>query len=468
MLGGVNGDRAAGAAGVYTAGVRRWAGQATALADVPWSEVDGAELRVLLRELETVSRRVEAALAEATAALSGSLVRAGLSPGSAAQSCAEATGTGVGVARRRAEAGQRADTPAMRAVREGRIGAAHERVIAEHLTELPADTSEEVREELAVLLVARAAEGASPRAVGALARAELARLDPGRLDRVEELQQARRSLRLGAPGVDGLSSVGITCEPRLQALLDAVVARFGAPGQCVAAPVGPVTGDPADPATLAAADSRSPEQRAYDAVCHVMALGLQAAPGSARGVASIVVRVSPEQLDEIAGGGGLVATDAGAQLSTRQAVSLAGRRSWFVSALREGREELHRVDVDRAPRNRLASALQRMVLYAAHGGCTYPGCEQAAAKCQAHHVVEWAAGGETTVANLGDACPVHHGWVGAGGGGGPGGRPRRSVPGGWSTVADPARPGRPRWIPPGTPGLPHPSCTPGSPEPVAA
>jgi len=231
---------------------------------------------------------------------------------------------------------------------------------------------------------------------------------------------------------------------------------------------------------LAAADTRSPEQRAYDAVCHVIALGLQAAPGSARGVASIVVRVSPEQLDEITGGG-LAATDAGAQLSTRQAVSLAGRRSWFVSALREGREELHRVDVDRAPRNRLASALQRMVLYAAHGGCTYPGCEQAAAKCQAHHVVEWAAGGETTVANLGNACPVHLGWVGAGGGsgsgryrsggigsgrGGPGGSP-----GGWSTVADPARPGRPRWIPPGTPGLPLPPGTrgaPRTPEPAAA
>ena len=179
-----------------------------------------------------------------------------------------------------------------------------------------------------------------------------------------------------------------------------------------------------------------------------------------------------EQLDEIVGGGGLVATDAGAQLSTRQAVSLAGRRSWFVSALREGREELHRVDVDRAPRNRLASALQRIVLYAAHGGCTYPGCEQAAAKCQAHHVVEWAAGGETTVANLGNACPVHHGWVGAGsgagGGGGSGGSPGRGGPGGWTTVVDPARPGRPRWIPPGTPGLPHPSRTRSTPEPAAA
>ena len=118
-------------------------------------------------------------------------------------------------------------------------------------------------------------------------------------------------------------------------------------------------------------DERTPEQRAHDALVHQWALGSTVDPARPAGVATIVVRVTPEQLEDPTA---LVETDSGTQLSVRQAVSMAGSMPWFVSLLRDGREELHRIDVDAHPERRLASALQRLVLYAAHGGCTFPGC----------------------------------------------------------------------------------------------
>lgn len=425
------------------------------LSDVCWSEVPDSGLPGVLRQLEEISRRLEAISAAGAAEAAARAERAGKSVTSAAVGLGRELGLTAGQCRSRIEAGRREGTPAMDSHRQGRITAAQERAIGEAVAELPEGTPDEARRDFSRHLTGLAEAGASVRALTAAAARELAKADPGRLERLEEQQQKRRELRLQRAGLDGLASVGITCEPRLQALLAAVIARFGAPGQCISAGVDPVTGEARREGTgvgdgvgdgegagagdLAESDTRTAGQRAYDALCHVLSMGLAVEPGATRGVAAIVVRLTPEQLDAVESGeqGGLVETDGGAQLSAAQAVSLAGRRSWFLSALREGREELRRIDVDRGRDRRLASAIQRVVLYAAHGGCTHPGCERPAAACQAHHVVEWAEGGATTVSNLALACPIHHGWIGSG-------------PDSWRTVPDPARPGMPRWIPPGT------------------
>ena len=418
------------------------------LSGASWSEVPGRELHGVLRQLEELSRTLEAVSAAGAAEAAARAERAGRSLTSAATGLGRELGLTAGQCRSRIEAGRREGTSAMDAHRRGRITAGQERAIADAVAELPDGTPEEARRDFSRHLTGLAEGGMSVRAITAAAARELAAADPGRLDRLEEQQQKRRELRNNRPGLDGLSSVGITCEPRLQALLAAVIARFGAPGQCMATPMDPAPGEPAEPGTgtpadhggLAESDTHTAGQRAYDALCHVLALGLAVEPSATRGVAAVVVRLTPEQLDAVENGeqGGLVVTDGGAQLSAAQAVSLAGRRSWFLSALRDGREELRRIDVDRGYDRRLASAIQRLVLYAAHGGCTYPGCERPAAGCHAHHVVEWSEGGPTTVSNLALVCPIHHGWIGTG-------------PDSWRTVPDRARPGMPRWIPPGTP-----------------
>ena len=410
------------------------------LSSVRWSELSGSELSGALRRLEELSRRLDAISAAGAAESAGRAERAGRTVTSAATALGKELGLTAGQCRSRIDAGRREGSPAMDAHRRGRITAGQERAIGEAVDELPEGTPAEARRDFSRHLTELAEVGASVRAITAAAARELAKADPGRLERLEEQQQKRRELRAHRPGLDGLSSVGITCEPRLQALLAAVIARFACPGQCISASVDPETGEPVDRDELAAADTRTAGQRAYDALCHVLSLGLVVEPGATRGVAAIVVRLTAEQLDgvEAGGAGDLVETDAGVQMTAAQAVSLAGRRSWFLSALSDGREELRRIDIDRGRGGRLATAIQRLVLYAAHGGCTHPGCEQPAAKCQGHHVVDWARGGPTTLTNLALVCPIHHGWIGDG-------------PGQWRTVPDPAQPGRPRWIPPGTP-----------------
>ncbi len=57
---------------------------------------------------------------------------------------------------------------------------------------------------------------------------------------------------------------------------------------------------------------------------------------------------------------------------------------------------------------RLATGAVRMALVARDRGCAFPGCGRPAAHTEAHHIVEWAAGGETVVENLVLLCPRHH------------------------------------------------------------
>jgi hypothetical protein len=57
---------------------------------------------------------------------------------------------------------------------------------------------------------------------------------------------------------------------------------------------------------------------------------------------------------------------------------------------------------------RLATGAVRMALVARDRGCAFPGCGRPAAHTQAHHIVEWAKGGQTVVANLVLLCPRHH------------------------------------------------------------
>jgi hypothetical protein len=41
-------------------------------------------------------------------------------------------------------------------------------------------------------------------------------------------------------------------------------------------------------------------------------------------------------------------------------------------------------------------------------GCRFPGCDRRDSWCQAHHVVHWADGGETSLSNLVLPCRRHH------------------------------------------------------------
>lgn len=178
------------------------------LASVCWSEVSESELPVVLRRLEEVSRRVEAISAAGAAEAAGRAERAGRSVSSAATSLGRDLGLTAGQCRARIDAGRREGSPAMEAHRRGRITAGQERAIGEAVAELPDGTPDEAREDFSRHLTGLAQAGASVRALTAAAARELAKADPGRLERLEEMQQKRRELRAHRPGLDGLASMG--------------------------------------------------------------------------------------------------------------------------------------------------------------------------------------------------------------------------------------------------------------------
>lgn len=389
------------------------------LCAVDWADRDADELADALMRAEIAGRRLESAGARATAELAALHRQKGRSAGGVAAMLAEKLGLARGVVHGRIEAGGRQATPAGRAAASGVITAEHERIIAKAVAGLPGTLGGAATLEFAEGLT-EFARSAAPADLRAEAARRVAALCPERGKDRDEHQERQRTARLGAVRPDGTSTLTMTLTPRGRALVERALCDFGGPGGVVACEPG--------------SDDRTFEQRAHDALVHQWALGSTVDPARPKGVASIVVRMTPEQLDDPAA---LVQTDSGTQLSVRQAVSMAGGMPWFVSLLRDGCEELHRIDVDAHPDRRIASAIQRLVLYAAHGGCAFPGCTVPARRSQFHHVLEWSRGGPTTIGNGALGCPVHHGFVGDG-------------PSSWKTIAKPGSPGMCTWLPPGT------------------
>jgi len=69
------------------------------------------------------------------------------------------------------------------------------------------------------------------------------------------------------------------------------------------------------------------------------------------------------------------------------------------------------VPLDVGRTRRLVGADLRQALALRDGGCAFPGCDRPARSCEAHHIVPWAAGGPTSLANTVLLCRHHHGLV---------------------------------------------------------
>ncbi len=118
-----------------------------------------------------------------------------------------------------------------------------------------------------------------------------------------------------------------------------------------------------------------------------------------RHVASSDAEVPSSELDHV----GPVSTEVAARLACDASLTrvvLAGRSE--------------PLDVGR--RTPLVPPAMRRVVIVRDRGCRFPGCDRPHAWCDAHHVVHWARGGPTAVANLVLLCRRHHRIVHARGG----------------------------------------------------
>jgi hypothetical protein len=148
-------------------------------------------------------------------------------------------------------------------VRDGEIGPEHVTVIRDFFHQLPVAVPADERERAEQMLGEMAAD-LRPDQLQKAADNIAARINPD--GTFSDIDRARKRGFSWAPqGSDGMSQGTLIATPELRATLDAVIAKLGAPGMCNPDDATPtVDGEP--PEETVRCDTRSPAQRAHDAL----------------------------------------------------------------------------------------------------------------------------------------------------------------------------------------------------------
>jgi Domain of unknown function (DUF222)/HNH endonuclease len=308
------------------------------------------------------------------------------------------------------------------AQRDGRIGREHVGVIRGFLRELPGWVDEPTREHAEAKLAELSARF-RPEQLRRLAAVLANAINPDGTFSDQD-RARRRGITIGAQGGDGMSPIRGWLTPELRAGVDAVLAKWAAPGMCdPAEQTATVDGEPSEEA--ASHDTRSAAQRNHDAINAVVrSILASGALGSHRGLPVAIIVTA--RLKDLEANTGVGITGGGSVLPIADVIRLARHAHHYLTIFDEAGRPLWLGDT-----KRLASPQQRIVLHATDRGCSAPGCDVPGYLCEVHHVEDWAQSGRTDIDNLTFACGPHHRLLG---------------PGGWQTRkrAD----GRTEWIPP--------------------
>jgi len=154
-----------------------------------------------------------------------------------------------------------------------------------------------------------------------------------------------------------------------------------------------------EPAALDPQDGRTPAQCRADALVEICRRHLDGNPQSGSSRPHLTVTVPWEAVQK---GSGLVDTEIG-PISAQAARRMACDASVSRMVVREGG-----VPVEAGQARRVIPPALRRALELRDKGCTHPGCEVPARWCDGHHIVHWADGGKTELANLRLLCRTHH------------------------------------------------------------
>ena len=141
----------------------------------------------------------------------------------------------------------------------------------------------------------------------------------------------------------------------------------------------------------------SPEQRRADALIALIQAG---GKGKESWGGRVLVQLDYDRLHTAAAGAGLLD---GQPLSAGELRRICCDADLIPVVLGSASEVL---DVGRT--QRLVTPAIRTALAVRDQGCVFPGCDAPAARCEAHHVVPWWAGGRTALSNLALLCHSHH------------------------------------------------------------
>jgi hypothetical protein len=284
------------------------------------------------------------------------------------------------------------------AQRNGDLGPGHVAVMRSFLHRLPDFVDIETRHQAEAQL-ARLAGEHRPDELAKLADKLTDCLNPDG-DFTDIDRANRRGITIGKQDIDGMSPISGYLNPEARATIDAVFAKFAAPGMCNSADEEPcVSGTPSQAAIQG--DTRSLGQRNHDALLAAARAVLASGElGQHNGLpASIIVTTT---LDELEKGAGRGLTGGGTLLPMSDVIRLGSHAHHYLAIFDKGKAlALYHA-------KRLASAAQRIVLYAKDRGCTFPGCDVAGYLCEVHHCNPYATNPVTDVNDLTLACGPNH------------------------------------------------------------
>ena len=284
--------------------------------------------------------------------------------------------------------------------RTGVLDQQHLRVIQTFVRDLPVDTPVGSVERAESFLARQAAE-LRPDQLEKVANRCAVMINPD--GKFSDVDRARhRGFTWWAQRPDGMSVGKLIASPELRANLDAWLARFAAPGMCNPDDQNPcVTGEPDQ--DLASKDVRSHAQRQHDAL-NALVRGQLGDPklGVHNGL-PVTVIVSTT-LPELSAAAGHAVTGGGTLLPMRDLIRMAGHAYHYLAVFDEHQSRPLYLGRSR----RIASADQRVVLYAKDRGCTAPGCDVPGYWAEVHHIDDWARGGLTNIDKLTLACKPDH------------------------------------------------------------
>lgn len=306
----------------------------------------------------------------------------------------------------------------------GVLDGEHLRVIQRFLRELPVEIPPSAVERAEAFLAEKAAE-LRPDQLEKLAERLALSVNPDGNFSDEDRARKRGFVWCGGQRADGMSHGKLVATPEVRAMLDAWLAKFAAPGMCDPNDPSPVvTGEPAQ--ENVDRDTRSHGQRQHDALAALLR-GQLGDPklGQHNGLpVTVIVSATMEQLHS---GAGVAVSASGALLPMADVIRMASHAYHYLCVFDSHTEQ----PLWLGRSKRIASADQRIVLYAKDRGCSAPGCTVPGYLCEVHHVDEWADGGKTDIDMLTFACGTHH---------------RLIKPGGWRTRK--RRDGSTEWLPP--------------------
>jgi hypothetical protein len=288
---------------------------------------------------------------------------------------------------------------------DGSISAEHAMVIRSVIAKLPAEVEAEHGAAVEARLVAEA-QRFDPNVLTTLARRVVALLNPDGVLADDAEHDRRRHATLSG-NRDGSGELHAHLTPGVLAQWQAVLDPLAAPM----------------PSDADGPDTRSPGQRMHDALADAAhrLLASNTLPPSGGVPATVLLTMTLDQLETRTGH---VTTAHGGTISVHEALKQAGD-AHVIPVVLDSKGVLAY-----GQSRRTATTHQRLALAARDGGCCFPGCDAPPGWTQVHHILNWAFGGGTDLANLCLLCGFHH---------------REHEKRGWQVTI---RNGQPWWTPP--------------------